>query len=107
MEDLRGHSTMSKTSLNLSKHRHMKFFYSNDFQKCYNLLPEDIRDKVNEKLALFLTNSRLPSLRIKKMKGFEDIWEGRITKSYRFTFQIKGDVYILRKAGPHYILKNP
>ena len=59
------------------------------------MLPENIQDKVNKKLVLFLTNSRLLSLRIKKMKGFEDIWEGRITKSYRFTFQIKGDVYIL------------
>jgi hypothetical protein len=41
------------------------------------------------------------------MKGVGEIWEGRVTTSYRFTFQIEGDTYILRKVGSHEILKKP
>ena len=40
------------------------------------------------------------------MKGIE-IWEGRITRDYRFTFEIIGEVYKLRHIGKHDILHNP
>jgi len=35
------------------------------------------------------------------MEGYEDIWEARVTRGYRLTFQIRTDVYILRRVGPH------
>jgi len=41
------------------------------------------------------------------MKGFSEIWEARVTKNYRFTLQIQGDFYILRKIGTHDMLKRP
>ena len=41
------------------------------------------------------------------MKGHQEIWEGRITRKYRFTFCIKNDVYILRNIGTHDILQKP
>lgn len=41
------------------------------------------------------------------MNDPRNIWEGRVTGGYRFTFQIEGDVYILRKVGTHDILKKP
>jgi hypothetical protein len=47
------------------------------------------------------------SLNIKKMKDPREIWEGRVTESYRNTFQIQEDIYVLRKVGSHDILKNP
>ena len=50
---------------------------------------------------------RHPSLRLKKIKGHPTIWEGRITESYRFTFQIAGEIYLLRRIGTHDILKTP
>jgi len=49
-----------------------------------------------------------PSLRTSKIRGFEDIWEGRINKDYRLTFQISKDVYLLRRVGRHdEVLKKP
>ena len=66
-----------------------------------------LQKAVHKKLALLLSNPRHPSLNIKKMQDPRDIWEARISDSYRFTFQIKGDVYILRKVGAHDILKKP
>jgi len=41
------------------------------------------------------------------MKDPREIGEGRVTESYRFTFQIQEDIYVLRKVGIHDILKNP
>ncbi|TWU54250.1 hypothetical protein B188_22460 [Candidatus Brocadiaceae bacterium B188] len=35
------------------------------------------------------------------MKGFSDIFEGRITKSYRFLCLINNDVIILLRCGRH------
>ena len=44
---------------------------------------------------------------IKKLNDPRDIWEGRISSGYRFTFHIKIDMYILRKVGTHDVLLNP
>jgi len=75
------------------------------FHKDLLSLPKDIQDKVWKTLDTLLNNPHHPSLKIKKMQGRKNIWEGRITKSYRFTFEIKSDVYILRRVGTHDILK--
>lgn len=85
----------------------MKVLTTKPFDKDYAALPETIKDLTKRKLKLLLENPRHPSLRIKKIEDPRDIWEGRITQSYRFTFQIKGDMYLLRRIGTHDILKTP
>jgi mRNA-degrading endonuclease RelE of RelBE toxin-antitoxin system len=85
----------------------MEIKLSPHFVQDYKNLPPLLRKRTDEKLKLLLNNPRHPSLGLKKMKGFPDIWEGRITKNYRFTFQIQGRIYILRKIGTHNILKQP
>jgi mRNA-degrading endonuclease YafQ of YafQ-DinJ toxin-antitoxin module len=42
-----------------------------------------------------------PALRVKKMQGVEHIWEARVSRSLRMTFQIEGDTIILRNIGRH------
>ena len=66
-----------------------------------------LQKAVHKQLALLLSNPRHPSLNIKKMQDPRDIWEAKISGSYCFTFQIKGDVYILRKVSAYVILKKP
>ncbi len=83
----------------------MKIIRLDTFKKDYKALPARIQKKMDTQLRLLLTDHRHPSLRIKKMKGKEDIWEGTVTKSYRFTFKIEGDRYILRRIGTHDILR--
>lgn len=85
----------------------MILHYKKTFKEQCEKLPVPIRKSVDDKLKLLLSDLNHPSLQIKKMKGFEEIWEGRISRSYRFTFQIKGDSYILRKIGKHEILRKP
>ena len=77
------------------------------FEKDFAALPEIIKKRAERQLAFFLENPNYPSLQTKKMIGHLNIWEGRIAESYRFTFQIKDDTYILRTIGTHDVLKNP
>jgi len=77
-------------------------------------LPEKIREVAREKFKLLRENPNYPhhpSLRIKPMKGYADVWEGHVTSGYVFTFKIiKVDdeiIYEFRKIGKHDIYKNP
>jgi len=85
----------------------MKIQTTKPFDKDYDGLPESMKDRTDKQLTLLLENPNHPSIRLKKIKGHPNIWEGRITKSYRFTLQISGEMYILRRIGTHDILKTP
>jgi mRNA interferase RelE/StbE len=84
------------------------------FLKAYRALPNNIQNKVIEAFELFKQDPRHSSLKIKKIQGQEGIWEGRINKSYRFTFHYDKDektgqtVYVFRNVDNHdECLKNP
>tara|TARA_Y100000294_G_C8440660_1_gene290585 strand:- start:26 stop:283 length:258 start_codon:yes stop_codon:yes gene_type:complete len=77
------------------------------FKKAFKKLPPEIQKQFDKKLKLFVKNPRHPSLKVKKMEDPRNIWEGRITYSYRFTFQVEGNTLIFRKVGTHDILQNP
>ena len=85
----------------------MKLLFTKTFIRDYRKLPQRIQKTADKQLELLLSNRNHPSLNIKKMQDPRDIWEGRVTESYRFTFQIQGDTYIMRKIGTHDILKKP
>lgn len=80
---------------------------TNRFKKEFNRLPEQIQKRTLKQLELFLQNPHHPSLNTKKMEGYGDIWEARITRGYRFTFKIEKVNYELRRIGTHDILDNP
>ena len=85
----------------------MKLARTARFARDFRSLPPDIQRRAAKQLQLLIDNPRHPSLRIKKMEGSQDIWEGRITKGYRFTFQVHQDTYLLRRIGTHDILAAP
>jgi mRNA-degrading endonuclease RelE of RelBE toxin-antitoxin system len=85
----------------------MKIQTTRPFDEDYKSLPKSVKAQADKQFTLFLENPHHPSLQIKKIKGHPNIWEGRITKSIRFTFQITGELYILRRIGSHDILKTP
>lgn len=83
----------------------MEIRYATSFGRDYKELPTDIRMLLEKKFTLLLNNMRHPSLRTKKMEGYGGIWEARITNGYRFTFQKEMYGYLLRRVGPHNILR--
>ena len=83
--------------------------FSNRFRKDYRALPADIREAFDTKFSLFLENPHHPSLRIKRLVGTANRWEGSVTMNYRFTFQLaEGDTegkVLFRRIGTHDILR--
>ena len=85
----------------------MKIERRKSFKDDWKNLPKSIRTRAEKKLKLFLTDVSHPSLRVHKMEGHKDIWEASITDNYRFTFEVEGDTYILRRIGTHDTLRKP
>jgi len=53
----------------------------------------------------FLKQTPHPSLRIKRIQGTKNRWEGSVTMKYRFTFEFLKDEVLFRTIGTHDILK--
>ena len=83
----------------------MKLRPTERFAKDYARLAQRLQDRVDKALGLLLENPGHPSLQIKKIKGHENRWEGRVTLQYRFVFGIEGDAYLLLRIGTHDLLK--
>jgi mRNA interferase RelE/StbE len=80
------------------------------FRKALKALPKDIQAKVPKAFELFQENRDHPSLGVKKVKGHDNIWEGRIDRFYRFTFEFIEDEdtsetgILFRNIGRHEIV---
>jgi len=85
----------------------MRLVFTKNFIRDYRNLPPPVQKAIDKQLEFLLSDSQHPSLHIKKMQDPRNIWEGRVSGSYRFTFQVEGDTYIMRKIGSHDILKKP
>lgn len=83
---------------------------SERFFKDYLTLDTTLQDDTDSAIKTFVENPRYPSLHFKKMQGHKNRYEMRVNDAYRITLEKaageKG-VYILRRVGPHDILKNP
>jgi mRNA-degrading endonuclease RelE of RelBE toxin-antitoxin system len=92
----------------------MIFRRTDRFLKAFHVLPKQIQEKAIKAFYLFKEDPSHPSLNIKKIKGQKEIWEGRIDRSYRFTFHYEksnetGEVIcVFRNIDNHEAcLKNP
>jgi mRNA-degrading endonuclease RelE of RelBE toxin-antitoxin system len=79
----------------------MRISRTGSFKEDFSQLPVPIQKLFEKKLKLFMDNIRHPSLRVKKLQGFENRWEASINMFYRFTFEIHKDHYLFRRIGPH------
>lgn len=86
----------------------MRLIFTNRFKKAYQSLVADDQGRVQKAIRLISGDLRHPSLRVKRIKGTQGIWEARASKSLRITFETEGDVLILRNVGHHdQTLKKP
>jgi mRNA interferase RelE/StbE len=86
----------------------MRLFYTERFQRAYAELDDAQVELVKKALRLLAANPRHPSLRLKKMQGTAEIWEARASRSLRLTFELRGEVILLRNVGAHdETLKHP
>jgi mRNA-degrading endonuclease RelE of RelBE toxin-antitoxin system len=67
----------------------------------YADLPPRIQRAVDKQLDFLRENGRHPSIQAKKYSETEDVWQGRVTRDYRFYFQITGDTYLILRIISH------
>lgn len=87
----------------------MKIVRTDPFKKDFEKLPDDVKRRTEKSLKLLVEKPYhpfYPSLHVKKiqgvvMKGYSDIFEGRITRNYRFLFLKEGDAFVLLRCGKH------
>ena len=79
----------------------MKITRTARFRKVWKELTEEERELARKALRNLATDLRYPALRVKKMQGVEHIWEARVSRSLRMTFEIEGDTIVLRNIGRH------
>lgn len=86
----------------------MKIKWSPNYERALLKLDKNLRDKVKEKLKLFLENKKHPSLRYKKVQALKHekppVWEISIDMDIRITLQEFDDHIYLRNIGGHNIL---
>ncbi len=77
------------------------------FERDYRKLSPELKIRVDRTLQQVELDLHYPSLHVKKMQGTDAIWESRVTRSCRSTFNVEGDRILLRTVGEHDVLKNP
>jgi len=63
--------------------------------------PSAVRKAFDKQVGLLAENLRHPSLRAKKYDEANDVWQARVTKGWRFYFQIEGETYTILSVRTH------
>ena len=82
--------------------------FSERFKKDYKKLSPEEKTVFLKKLKLMAENPSHPSLRTKKIRGKEEIFESSINMGIRMTWEYRENKIFLRAIGEHdSTLKNP
>lgn len=76
----------------------MRHVITKNFAKQYAKAPKEIQKAFDKQLCFLLDNSRHPSL---DAKPYGDTNQARVTRSWRFYFDIANDTYILTAITKH------
>jgi mRNA-degrading endonuclease RelE of RelBE toxin-antitoxin system len=79
----------------------VKLRFTERADKDYADLPPNIRKAFAKQLRFLLRNLGHPSLHAKKYSESLDVWQGRVTRGWRFYFKIEGDEYVILSVIPH------
>jgi len=79
----------------------MRLARTERFKSAWRQLDETEKALGKKAIENLLHNPRYPSLRVKKIKGFVGIWEARVSRNIRITFEISQDTIVLRNIGAH------
>jgi mRNA interferase RelE/StbE len=79
----------------------MRIARTENFKRAWIQLTEEQRALARKAIENLIRDMRYPALRVKKIKGIENIWEARVSRSLRMTFRIESDIIILRNIGQH------
>ena len=79
----------------------MRFRRLDGFTEDYKDLQPAEQALVDKALEFLAVDPRHPSLRVKRLEGYREVWEARASRDLRFTFTWVGDMITLRAVGHH------
>ncbi len=79
----------------------MQIRYGRHFLRNYAAAPSSVQRIFDWKVAFLRVNLNHPSLRAKKYSEGQDVWQARVTGSWRFYFIIDGDTYRILDLTKH------
>ena len=79
----------------------MKSLTRPSFWRAYQSLDPRVRDAARKAYHLFTENPDHPSLRFKRLAGYENIWSVRINEQYRAVGERTGDSIVWVWIGSH------
>jgi mRNA-degrading endonuclease RelE of RelBE toxin-antitoxin system len=80
----------------------LKLTLTERFRKSALELDPEAREKLKKQIGLLAAEPRHPSLRVKKIKGTGSVFEARVDRDLRFTFEFGGrHEIVLRVVGRH------
>lgn len=85
----------------------MKLIRPRRFLEDYRKLPAQAQEQTDQKLQYLAQNVGHPSLRVKRVRKYEEVYEGGINLDYRLLFLITTEGYVLLRIGRHDILEKP
>lgn len=87
----------------------LKLILTERFKKSALELDAGTRERLKKQIAFLASDPRHPSLRVKKIRGTGSVFEARVDRVHRFTFEFSEERgVILRVVGPHDpVLKKP
>jgi addiction module RelE/StbE family toxin len=77
-----------------------KIKFTRRFLKSFARLPAAIQEKVKKQIALLAENPSHPSLLVKPVQGAAGLYEARVDRDYRMTYEREpDDTLLLRVVG--------
>ncbi|OFW41656.1 MAG: hypothetical protein A3J28_17000 [Acidobacteria bacterium RIFCSPLOWO2_12_FULL_60_22] len=79
----------------------MKIVLSNRAIDALTNSPPSTQRAFEKQLRFLAHNLHHPSLRAKKYRETEELWQARVNRNWRFYFKIVGDAYIITDVIAH------
>ena len=79
----------------------MRFRHTQRSREQVSSAPRHVQKALDKQLRFLVEDLRHPSLRAKKYDEATDIWQARVTRGWRFYFQIQGDTYVILAVIAH------
>ena len=83
----------------------MRLLATERFLRDYADIPSDIRKRTYRKLRYLARDLSHPSLRAKRARGHDGVYEGSINMDDRFLSRMAESAYVLLRIGRHDILE--
>jgi mRNA-degrading endonuclease RelE of RelBE toxin-antitoxin system len=79
----------------------MTIRFSKHFLRSYSKAPKAVQKAFDKQSDFLVQDLHHPSLHAKKYDETRDLWQARVTYTWRFYFKIVGDIYLMDEIKHH------